>query len=393
MKIYTRRKKERQLIPYRGTFRRELTLYQAIALLTPIGAGVLGIPYAIAQVGLFTGILYIIVIGSLMLALNLLIADVAIRTKTNLQLVGLAKKYLGRTGEVLMTGLAYSMLLGALVVYIIGIGESLSTILPGSSFFWSITWYVVGTVLIGVGLQTIKKIQVFLIVGIILVVGLIAGMSIPHIQAQHILYGNMASLLLPYGVMLFAFHGATAIPETHSLLKKHPRRFQQAIIYTTVITMCIYIVFSIAVVGVSGIQTTQIATVGLGYALGNSVLLLGNIFAVLAMGTSFLMVGISLRDSFVWDYRMPRIIATSLVCIIPISIFLLGLRGFISAIDIVGGVFGSLELVLLALICYKARKKGDIMIGSYHLRHTARIVAVLLILFTVGTIISLHKLL
>jgi len=118
----------------------------------------------------------------------------------------------------------------------------------------------------------------------------------------------------------------------------------------------------------------------------------GNIFAVFAMGASFLMVGVALRDSFVWDFKFPKGIASFFVCGVPIVIFLLGLRQFIAAVDIVGGVFGSIELLLLVLIYWRAKSLGDLPVGKYKLHHTALLAALLFLAFSFGAIYSVVKL-
>ena len=50
------------------------TFIKSIAILigTTIGAGVFGVPYAIAQIGFIPGLVYLLVIGGLMILLNLM---------------------------------------------------------------------------------------------------------------------------------------------------------------------------------------------------------------------------------------------------------------------------------------------------------------------------------
>jgi amino acid permease len=76
-KSYKRLNDHHHLAPHDGIFRRRITLAEAVALIMSgaIGAGVLGIPYAIAQVGVPAGIIAILVVGALTLAHNLTIGD------------------------------------------------------------------------------------------------------------------------------------------------------------------------------------------------------------------------------------------------------------------------------------------------------------------------------
>jgi len=369
-------------------------MWQAVALIVSatIGAGILAVPYAIAKVGIAVGIVYLIGLGGLMIGMGLFLGEVAVRTRSNLQLVGLAKKYLGRGGEVLMTVLMYATILGVLTVYIIGSGEGLAVLFGGTSFFWSVMFVMSATLLIYIGLRTVKTVELVLTLLILFVVLFLASKGAPHVDILNFQYMHLAQLLFPYGVILFAYNSTTSIPEAHALLKENNGDFKKAIVISGLIAMAVYILFAIIVVGVTGAQTTEIATVGLGAALGRGVFFLGNIFAVLAMSTSFLIVGLSLRDSFEWDYKFPRSLATTLTCGIPFALFLFGLRQFIAVLDIVGGVLMSTEMLLIMLIYWRARQLGDAPPGRYKLHHTIFLFIALLIALSVGAVYSVLKL-
>jgi tyrosine-specific transport protein len=383
MSVVTPHRSETPLATHQGVFRRELSLFQGTALITSsiIGAGVLGIPYAVAQSGVLIGLAYILGLGLLMMGLNLMLGEVAMRTGQPLQLAGLAGKYLGPAGKLCMTVVVYSLLFGALLIYLIGEGEALAALFGGRPVLWSLGFFAVAGTLVAIGLRTIKTVELFLTFGILIIVLLIAFFSVPHIDIQAMAHTNLAKILFPYGVILFALHGTTAIPEAYSLLRDKKRTFHRAIILSMAIVMIVYAVFAVVVVGVSGSETTQIATIGLGQKMGPLMLTLGNVFAIVAMGTCFLMVGVSLRDSLQWDFRLPRTLSTGLVLFVPVALFLLGLRQFIAVLDIIGGVFGSIELLLIIAIYWVAKR-----------RHSSLLTSFLLLTFTLGAVYSVVKL-
>ncbi|MFB6182190.1 MAG: aromatic amino acid transport family protein [Candidatus Magasanikbacteria bacterium] len=388
-------KQKGELTSYLGIFRKKISLFEAVALISSatIGAGILGIPFAISKVGIPIGIAYIVAIGLFMVGINQLVGEIILRTKGDHQLVGLAKRYLGTTGGILMGVFTYSILFGALVVYIIGVGESLRAVLGGSKFAWSLGFFAIGITVIYIGLRTLKKVEILLSLGILTVVVVIAAFSMPNIDVSHLTYHNFSDLLLPYGVLLFAFHGTTSVPEAQRLLKDKDHKFKHAIIYSGLASIIVYLIFSLVVVGVTGAETTEIATIGLGEAIGPIATVLGNLFAVLAMGTSFLIIGLSLKDSLSWDFDFTEKTSTFLVGLVPLSIFLLGLREFITAIDMVGGIFMSLEMALLVIIYWRAKQDGTLEPGRYNLHHTILFCAVALVAFAIGTVYSLMKIL
>lgn len=382
------------VVMHKGIFFRRLTEWQATALIVSgtIGAGILGIPYVVAKVGIGIGLFFIVAVGLCMIGFNLLLGEVAVRTNHPLQLSGFAKKYLGRFGEVLMTVVVYSILFAVLAVYIVGAGRALAELFGGSPQYWGLVFFALGSAGIAIGLRTIKTVEFFLTVGIFFVVMLFALLAAPHIALPNFVYADLSFFLLPYGVMLFAYHGAAAIPEAHALLVAHPIRFRRAIVRAGILTMMIYALFALVVVGVTGTETTEIATIGLGRTVGPMMVVLGNVFAVMAMGTSFLMSGLALRDSIVWDFRIKPAIATLAVIGVPLTIFLLGLRQFIAAIDIIGGVFTGTEMLLILLIFWRAKQLGDVPPGRYRLHHTVFLWILLLLALGVGTVWSVVKL-
>lgn len=387
-------REETHLARHNGVFRRQVTLFEAVAMIVSgtIGAGILGLPYAIAKVGIPLGIIYIIFIGFLMMGLNLLMGSLAAKTNKKMQLIGFAGEYLGKAGKWFTTGLLYFMLWGVLTIYIIGEGEVLAKLFGGSEFFWSTVFFIVAVLLIYTGISTIKVVELFLSLGVLAVVLTLSVFSSTHVDIHNWQYMDLANLLFPYGILLFAFYGAAAVPEAHSILLNRDRDFKKAIIIAGFVVMTVYLIFSIVVIGVTGLNTSEIATIALGDKVGSKVFLLGNIFAALAMGTSCLMAGLAMRDSMSWDFKISPGLSTILVCGAPFLLFVLGLRSFVQAMDIVGGVFISMEMFLVLLIYWRAKQRGDLSVGKYKLHHATLLVILLLIALSIGTVYSVVKL-
>jgi len=96
---------------------------------TVVGAGILGIPYVIAQAGFLYGLILMLVLGGAYIFINLFVGEIILRTRKQHQLPGYVGKYLGPWGKKLM---AFSVLVGsygALTAYLIGEGATLHLIL------------------------------------------------------------------------------------------------------------------------------------------------------------------------------------------------------------------------------------------------------------------------
>ena len=373
--------------------KKQLSLYEATAIIISgtVGAGVLGIPFVVAKVGLIVGLIYVVLFGFLMIGLNLLVGEVLSKLKVNLQLVGLAKKYLGRTGEYLMSALVYSMAFGVLVVYMIGEGQALAILFGGEAFWWSILFFIIATFLIFVGISLIKKIELITSLGLILVVILVVVLNFSNFEVQNLFYLDWKFIFLPYGVLLFAYSGLATIPEAKSIIKGDKKILKKAIIFAGLINILIYSFFTFVVVGVTGLSTTEVATIGLGNKVGPLMLILGNVFAVIAMGNSFILTGLALKDSFIWDFGISKFRSFIIVFMIPVVLFLFGVRSFIKTIDIIGGVFLSSQMLLVLLIYWRAKQLRDFKKGQFRLHHTLFLLIILLLTLSVGVIYSILK--
>lgn len=357
-----------------------------------IGAGILGVPFVVAQVGLVPGLLYILVLGLIVLSLNLMIGDIAVRTGESLQLPGLVGKYLGPWAKRLMSLIIILSGCGSLLAYIIGEGQALSALLGGNSFFWSLMFWSVSSFLIWRGLQTVKSVEKVLSIIVIAIISFLSFFLLKDFHTENLFHVNFVNIFLPYGVILFALHASPAIVEAHVLLPGQPKRFKKAVIIGTLIPVIVYVLFALAVVGTGGLSTTAVASVGLGNKFGNGILLVANLFAVLAMGTAFMGMGMALKQTLTWDQKLPKWAADCLVMIVPLFLFTAGLRNFILILELVGGVFIGTEAILLVLTCWKARSARNEQKYRYNLPHFWVLAVPVLLVFTFAATYSIFKL-
>jgi amino acid permease len=340
---------------------KKLVLWEAIATMvgTVIGAGILGIPFVVAKAGFWTGISIIVFLGFVTMLLYLYLGEVALRTKGKHQLTGYAEKYLGKTGKLLM---AFSMVFGiygALIAYLIGVGLTLTAIFGGNPLSYSFLFFIVVGTIIYLGLKRVAESELYMLPLIILVVIVISILSFNHVRLENLTAFNLYSIFIPYGVILFAFLGSTAIPEMEMELIKNEKYMKRAIIIGMLIPIIIYLVFAIFVVGVSGIGTTEVATIGLGQVIGEHMVIIGNIFAVITMTSSFLALGLALQQMYNYDYKLSKNVSWALTCLIPLGIVIWGIATFAKALEISGILAGGLSGALIVLMAIKAKKLGD----------------------------------
>ena len=342
----------------------EKNFWQAVATLIgyTIGAGILGIPYVISKVGFWPGLALMGALGLAAILVNLMVAQIMQRTRFKHQLVGLIKKYLGNRAKLLQL---FSLLVGsygAITAYLIGSGQLLSALFGQSTatqLYFGLIFLAIGTVILLFGLKLIKVVSLWLIMGLLFVAVIIGAFCLPEIRVQNLLAMDLTKFFAPYGVLLFAYGGTGAIFSIKEILAREPKKVAPAILVGGLIVMIVYVFFALAVVGVTGDQTTEIATLGLKNHLGDKVVFLGNLFAFLAIATSFFTVSLSLQQMYRYDYKFPITRSWLAVLIIPLVIYLFVSRDFIKVIGLAGSLTYGLSGALIVVAYWKSRKLSD----------------------------------
>lgn len=384
----------KDLVFHQGVYKEKVSVSSAVFMITgmTIGAGVLGIPYVVSRVGLIVGLGYIAVLGAVVLLLNLMIGEIVVRTKTSFQLPGLAGKYIGGWAKVLMSIMIVMGGLGALLAYLIGEGEALSNLFGGRPEVWAVIFWTIGSFSVWRGLQTVKVLEkVFGIIVLSIIIGLSFGI-LPQIDIANFHYYDPGNLFLPLGVILFALQASPAIAEAHALLPGDPKKFKKALIIGTLIPILVYMLFAVATVGVLGLSTTPIASTGLGDKFGMWIKFLINTFAIFAMGTGFLGLGLAMKQTLIWDWKVSPFLAVILVITAPLTFYMVGWHDFLKVIGLIGGVLSALEALLLVFVYLRAQHYGDLPAAKYGLRHSNWVATTIFVVFTTVTIASIVNL-
>ena len=349
-----------------------------------IGAGVLGIPYVVSKSGFLIGALHIILIGAIILLANLYLGEVVLRTKGKHQLGGYAKKYLGKTGSIVMSFAIILSIYSAIIAYLIGISDSISFLFFGNfnySILIGILFGIFMSYLLWRGLKALKTFEKFGVSAIFIIFILMAIFFTKKISFDNLTTINTNFLFLPFGVVLFALLSFSAIPEINLILKKDKILMKKILVTGTLITILFYILFALIIVGFKGVETPEIATI----ALGPIFIMLG----IFTMFTSYLALGNALQDHLIYDLKFKKIKSWFLSSLIPIFIFLVIIIfkyfTFSKILSIGGAVFGGLIAVLILFIVKKAKVKGNRK-PEYKIPVNGFIIILLSLIFAAGIV-------
>lgn len=359
---------------------------------TVIGGGVFAIPYAFSVAGFFLGTAYLFLFAFILMVLYLLYGEIILRTHQNMRFYGYAGLYLGQWAKALVVVSTVIGLFGSMVAYIVlggAFAKNLFNVYLDIKFdSHVILFWAVFSLFFLFGIKTFAKSEFWMSLGLVLLIFIIFFIGLPHLKAANLDVITFNSPFFPYGIILFALSGAVAIPEARDLLKGKEKILNKIIIIGAIIPALLYFIFSLTVVGITGKNTTKEAMEGLQFLLGNKIIILGSIFGLLAIATSYLTIGTYLKDLLFYDIGLNKISAVFLVAIFPIAAYLLGFINYIVIISFIGAVMGGLDAVLTILIFRSARKNGK-RSPEYVTKFPVAVLYTIMLVFIIGIVLEI----
>lgn len=354
-----------------------------------IGVGLFGIPYVLAKAGAIFGISYFIFLGAVIVCVHLIYAETMLRTDHNHRLAGLAGIYLGRPWRWITLAINTVGFYSVIVAYIIMGGEFLrillSPIFGGALITYQLIFFTVMAVMIFFGLRIVASGEIILT--FVLLAALVAIISTIFLKVNPANFssGDISNFFLPYGVILFAIGGTSAVPEVLEVMGKNKKKAKSVIFWATLAAVALIAIFSFAILGVTGVGTTKDAISGLAQHFGSRFIYLTALFGLFAIASSFLPFGLYFRDQFTYDFKINKFLSWILACIVPFIIFLFGTRDFIKIISFGGAVLAGLEGIILICAYLRARRYGR-REPEFTIRLPVAIFRLIMVIFLLGVV-------
>jgi amino acid permease len=278
----------------------------SLTLTETVGAGILALPIALAEIGPLGGVAMLVVLGLVNMVTLAAVAESAARNGN----VRYGRAYFGRLvsdylGRPVASFLKPTMVVTGVIVlvaYFVGLSSTLAGATGLAPEYWAALVFL--TVLYFLRRQTLDAtVASALFVGAINIglILLIAMLAVPHLHGSYLRHSRVpflsgesfdaSTLALSLGVVLGAFFGHTSATNCAAVvLERDPTarsfiRGSVAAMATAIVLYCIWVaaitgaVGPAALTGLSGTTLEPLAAV-----VGPSVDVLGSIFAVLAMG-------------------------------------------------------------------------------------------------------------
>jgi len=350
----------------------KLTMYEAISIIVGanIGSGILGLAYSSRKAGWPILLLWLVVAGLFTTFSMLYVAETALRTKKPLQLPGLAEKYIGKLGAVLLFISVCANSIGCMIAYTTGSGKILVTLLGLPNWAGSLIFSVPCVLVVWFGLKATGLWEKFISTGMVVLLFVIVGASFLSGKADvgQAMYSNWTYAVPLLSSAIFCYIAQYAVPELARGMRHTPKKLPVAIMLGMLITGILLAIVPLAVLALTGAdKVTQVATLAWGQALGTWALFTANIFALCAMMTSYWAVGGAMLTNIVDMFKLKderetktRLIAIACTVLPP---FVLAYAGLVSFVDAIGwaGTFGGVIMSIVPIMMLKkARQSGDL---------------------------------
>ena len=334
-----------------------LKFLEAVLILSGmiIGVGMFSIPFSFVQAGFWLGTAELVVLSAVMAIFHLLYGEVILGTEGFHRLPGYVRTYLGKWAVAIAWLSASFGIFGTLLVYLI-VGSIFLASALGHFGLSAQDWmFAVLIALLGAGITFFSLKKEALINGVLtaVLVGFIIFLSLnllPKVNFDNLGGVNFSEAFFPYGILLFALSGGVAIPDLVTLLGKNRSRVRLAIIIGTLVPAAVYFIFSLAVVGISGAETSEEAISGLMGLNGDVIIFWGSIIGLMAVFTSFIVLEKSFQALLKLDLGLPKFISWLIASFGALLFYFLGFKDFIAVIGIIGALaVGADSALILAM--------------------------------------------
>jgi tyrosine-specific transport protein len=324
---------------------------------TTVGAGMLGIPLLTAESGLFPAIGITVLAWLIFLITGLLFLEATLWMPIGSNLLSMSKRFFGQKGR-FFSGVMFLFLYYSLVVAYFSAGAPMVASrfgeVIGMKIEGMVSYALFGLIfgaIIALGAKWIDRINLILSVGLILSYLLLIGAGASEVSKENFIKFDFSSAVFALPVLFSAFGYHNIIPSLVTYFGKEKKALKLSIIIGSTIALVIYWIWQWLVIGIISLPDIQqmlaegmpITSALKSGTVGQSMFVIGQIFAFFALVTSLLGVSLSMVDFLADGIRasrkgLSRFGLTFLVFFPPFVLVSIYPAAFDKALGIAGGI-------------------------------------------------------
>ncbi len=335
-----------------------------------IGSGCLGTAYSARYAG-FPVITFWLIFSCVLTLISMYyVAEASLRTRVMVQLPGLAERYTGKTGKILIFIAVVINSISCLIAYINGSGSIINSMYGFPEWIGTMIFLVPAVLVTWFGLKAVAKAGAYMSSLMIVLILILCISSILNKNADvSRLFVQKWKYAIPiFNVAAFSYIGQYLVPDLARGLSHTPKKLASSLLIGQIISAFLLILIPLGCFIIAPAdEITQVATISWGKAIGQWAFFAANFFALIAMFTSFCPITQTLISNIVdfFKLRSDEDITTRLpimivIIAIPLYLSVSGLVGFVDALYFSGTFAAAIMAILPIFMINNARKIGDI---------------------------------
>jgi amino acid permease len=374
---------------------KHLTVWEAACIITGygIGGGILAMPFLASKNGIIVSFIILLLAFAASWVLHMMIADVSLKSGAGSQIVSIFSRFLFRgKAKTLLTVIFFVLMAVVLVTnltaYIEGAADVLAGFIPLSVMVLKLLFYAVAAVVVLFGLKAVGISEKIAVTAIFILIAVLAVASffVP-LHSLSFTPGSIRDGLSYFGMAMLSFSAFFSIPQAVEGLDGDVKKIRKAVflgLFNNFILICVITVCSL----LSSAEVTEVAMTGWSAGIGTWAQIIGGIFTVLAMITTYWSISLALSGIVHEQLKLSNsicwIIATIPSCILAI----IGIGSFLNFLELAGGAIAIIVAVMVVPTYRRALKEiPGSMLGVFGNTTSQIIIIIAYLLMAIGSVI------
>lgn len=276
---------------------------------TTIGVGMLALPVATGPSGFIPSVTIYLTCWLFMLCTGLLLLEVCSWMPKDANLISMASRLLGPVGKNICWVVYLFLFVTVMIAHIVGGGNILNEISDGTVPVWlsTIFYVVIFSPIVYLGTQSVDRLNILLMMGVIITYFLFIYVSYDHVNLQLLKYANWSKAWLSLPILFTAFTYQVIVPTLMTYMDRNVKKVRLAIILGTSIPLVVYLIWEFLILGIVPVdgpnglieaaKKGQNAVMPLKQFLNTPILFtIGKAFAFFTMTTSYIALALAYLD-------------------------------------------------------------------------------------------------
>ena len=375
----------------------KLTVWESACIITGygIGGGVMAMPYLAEMNGIIGAFVVLTIAFISSIILHLMIAELSMKSGQDGQIISVFSKYLFTGKRKLVYTMAFFVIMLLVLVtnlaaYIEGAQEIISPLLGLSPMVSRLLFYFLAASVVLFGLKAVgvsEKIAVAIIYSLIFLLSFASFFKVSN--PLPVKLGSTNAALAYFGLAMFAFSAFFSVPQAVKGLDGDGKKITKAVVLGMLNNYILIILITISAL-LSSAEVTSVAMVGWSKGIGKWAELIGSVFTLLAMLTTYWSISLALSDIVEEQTRLSKRVCWVIATLPSLLLALVPMGGFMEFMRLAGGLIAIIVAVMVIPAFRKCRaEEGDSIFKKYGGTGLQIFIALMYVFMAVGNVVTI----